>query len=190
MTLTGVHLSGPSPISHSNVTAEIVRAELKSVELSDGKKIEFAIDDPKYASWVHPYGSFMLNSSVVEPLSEFWISSLRSNDSTARGKRTLIENVSEIEGLLVSRNLPIEFRERCKSAWKEAVDLGEVHNYMATARTTPEGLVIDMRGREGYPEQMVMSKVERLVELNQKAMDVSKALLDLAGELGLLLRQD
>lgn len=182
-TLDKLNFSGPVPMQHSNVEVSIQRAERMVMEGPPGARMEVEVDAPANAKWVHPYGSFMLNSNVFLPFSEFWLVNLLGSSLSVDARPSIRENVESIHAALVSRGIAAELVEKSRLAWKEAVDMEEVREIMALARTTPDGLVVDTRGRQGMQQQGGLSDVAKLVELNERAVALAKRIISLSEEL-------
>jgi hypothetical protein len=192
ITLDKLYFSGPEPMQHDNVEVKVQRGADRGGERIEiggqtGPKFEVEIDAPANAKWVHPYGSFLLNSNVFFPLSEFWLSNMLGVPPSIEVRRTLRENVTEILSTLEARGISADLIGRCAGAWKEAIHIDEAREVLAVARTTPEGLLSVTRGRSGMQPQSVIDDVGKLVTVNEHAVAAARNVLSLADELNRVL---
>ena len=183
-TLERLHFSGPVPMQHSNVEVSIQRAERVVVDGVTGARMEIEVDAPENAKWVHPYGSVMLNSNVFHPFTEFWLGNILGLVLDSGVRPGIRANVDRIQATLASRNVPADLIERCRVAWDEAVDIDEVREILALARTTPEGLTMDTRSRAGMQQLSVIGDVAKLVEMNERVIASARKIISLSEELG------
>ncbi|MEJ0100379.1 MAG: hypothetical protein WDO12_11860 [Pseudomonadota bacterium] len=188
LNINNIHFSGPTPTRHTNVKLDIQRAEQKIVETPAGARMQIDIDEPRFAPWVHWYGSFMLNSNVLHPLSEYWLRGVLSLQTEPDVRGDLSANIQRIVQNLSERGIPDELQERCKAAWKEAEIVDQMREVMSVARTTPEGLSADTRGKAGMPAQVNMGEVGDLVQLNERSVGAVRNLVSLAEVAALLVQ--
>lgn len=174
---SGIPLGGKSDARKGSSPIEV---EISSTA-SDGNKAGLAIDDPAMLMWVQPLGSFIVNCNAIRHLSWFWLRALSGRQEFRHRPVPLIKTVSRLTRILARRGVSEALRQRCHSAWNEAIELNEARVVLAGAAPAPEGLVILDRRNGGLPP--LVTDVGKILELNDKAVATGKELYNLLQEL-------
>lgn len=143
--------------------------------------VALTVDDTVTAKWAQPIGSFALHCNTIRHLALFWSKSLGGKNEYLRRPTKFPRTVSRISKLFKQKGVPPTLRERCRAAWDEAIALDEMRTLLCSGALQPEGLVLfDNRVRGKAP---LASDVQKLCDLNDKAINLAKELRSLLGEL-------
>lgn len=160
-------------------TAQTVEIEPSETVSASGNVI-VAVDDPKCAKWAHPLGSFTLNCNAIRHFALFWPQALAGKPAYQRKPAPFAKTVKRLMRLVHRRGVPKSLQERCQTAWNDAIALDQARVELCSGAAIPEGLVLfDRRNRANAP---IASDVQRLVDLNNKAISVAKELQNLLSE--------
>lgn len=175
MTLAKIRFAGPTETTHDQVTVTVDRGS------EDVAGIHFATDGPVNTKWVNPLGSVVLNCNALRYLSVFWLIRLGKARPEDIAAVSFADHIDEIMKAVSSPGVPEQLQERCKSGWGEALQLDEVREMLAGCATQPEGLVPLDRWAHG--KAPAIGEVQRLLDLNDKAVQLCKELGRLLDEL-------
>ena len=175
MNISKIHFAGPTETTHDEVE---VTVDKKNEHVAG---IEFAIDEPANAKWVHPLGSVILNCNALRYLSVYWLIRLTHTKAEDISSISFADHVEQILGLVSQPNVPSDLQEQCKPAWQEALQLDEVRTMLAGCATQPEGLVpLDEWANGKAP---AVSDLGRLIDVNKRAVELCRKLGGLLDEL-------
>ncbi len=165
-----VLLAGPNETTHGPVEISVDRNE--NHKTASG--IEYAVDDPNNAKWVHPLGSFILNCNAIRYLSVYWIIRLTGTQPQEIPRIAFTDLVEQIQRFISESRVSEQLRDECLAAWRQALDLDELREMLAGCTTQPDGLLpVDSWERGSGP---LIGDVKKIVEMNDKAVEVAKTL--------------
>jgi len=179
LTVEGVAFAGPTPTDVADLEMEVVRGSAQPSHAISGAGVELSLADKALGKWIHPFGSFILNSNVLPHLGRYWLSKLATEQVAVPPDLPLGEVASIILQIIAESPALLPLREKCESAWREAVELHHVRAFVAVARPEPAGLTVQRP--EGTPEVRVMDDVATLVGLSDRVVAIVQrltALLD------------
>lgn len=173
---SGIQLNAPLDPSKKQPVLQLDEADPPSPG-----NVVLTVDDPATTKWVQPLGSFALNCNTIRHLALFWSKSLKGKNEYLRRPTKFSKTVGRISKLFTRKGVPVALRDRCRAAWDEAIALDAMRTLLCSGAPLPEGLVLfDKRIHGKAP---VASDVQKLSDLNDKAIKLVKELRNLLGEL-------
>ncbi len=174
---SGIQLS--APLDPDKARAQVV---IESPAVSQiTSNITLAIDDTASSKWAQPLGCFLLNCNSLRHLALNWIQSLGGRPEYPRRPATFDRTIKRILRFLRRKRISKPLLERCRTSWSDAIELDAVRLELSGGVAVREGLVLPDRRKHGNAP--LIADIERLVQINDKAINTAKELVTLLAEL-------